>query len=77
GISDWGGISPVSIDYVNPKERWPTIAELRQITSENGFSLIERLPVYPKYIKVPWLSPSVYNTMQKYDLITEEGYRKH
>ena len=76
GISDWGGISPVSIDYINPKERWPTIAELRQITNERGFSLIERLPVYPQYIKVPWLSPSVYNTMQKYDLITAEGYRK-
>lgn len=53
GINDWGGISPLTIDYVNPEAPWPQIAELRRRTEALGFTLRPRLPVYPEYI-VEW-----------------------
>jgi FO synthase len=49
GINDWGGISPLTIDYVNPEAPWPAIAELRDRTRALGFELRPRLPVYPEY----------------------------
>jgi FO synthase len=49
GINDWGGISPLTIDYVNPEAPWPAIAELRDRTRAMGFELRPRLPVYPEY----------------------------
>ena len=51
GINDWGGISPLTIDYVNPEAPWPTIEQLNQKTIEKGFELKPRLPVYPEFIK--------------------------
>lgn len=51
GIDDFGGISPFSIDFINPGNPWPQIEELRIICSNNGFQLRERLPVYDKFIK--------------------------
>lgn len=50
GINDWGGISPLTIDYVNPEAPWPQISELRRRTEALGFTLRPRLPVYPEYI---------------------------
>jgi len=50
GINDWGGISPLTIDYVNPEAPWPQISELRRRTEELGFKLRPRLPLYPEYI---------------------------
>jgi FO synthase len=50
GINDWGGISPLTIDYVNPEAPWPQIAALRRETEALGFALRPRLPVYPEYI---------------------------
>jgi FO synthase len=49
GINDWGGVSPLTIDYVNPEAPWPAIAELRDRTQSMGFELRPRLPVYPEY----------------------------
>ena len=49
GINDWGGISPVTIDYVNPEAPWPQITELRRNTEERGHHLEPRLPLYPEY----------------------------
>ena len=49
GINDWGGISPLTIDYVNPEAPWPQIRDLRTRTEELGFRLRPRLPVYPEY----------------------------
>jgi 7,8-didemethyl-8-hydroxy-5-deazariboflavin synthase CofG subunit len=51
GINDWGGISPVTIDHVNPEFPWPTIESVRQATEERGMQLRARLPVYPEYVK--------------------------
>jgi 7,8-didemethyl-8-hydroxy-5-deazariboflavin synthase CofG subunit len=50
GINDWGGISPITPDYVNPESPWPTIENVSTVTREKGFRLRARLPVYPKYI---------------------------
>jgi FO synthase len=49
GINDWGGISPLTIDYVNPEAPWPGMAQLRDRTRATGFELRPRLPVYPEY----------------------------
>ena len=49
GINDWGGISPVTPDHVNPEAPWPHIATLRERTAEAGKILVERLPSYPAY----------------------------
>lgn len=50
GINDWGGVSPLTIDYVNPEAPWPQLSELYRRTEELGFKLRPRLPVYPEYI---------------------------
>ena len=50
GINDWGGISPLTIDYVNPEAPWPHLDKLRDQLHERGFELRARFPVYPDYI---------------------------
>ena len=49
GINDWGGVSPLTIDYVNPEAPWPQLGELRRRTEAAGCELRPRLPVYPEY----------------------------
>jgi 7,8-didemethyl-8-hydroxy-5-deazariboflavin synthase CofG subunit len=51
GINDWGGISPVTRDFINPEMAWPEIVTLRAVTNEAGFELRERLAAYPEYIR--------------------------
>jgi FO synthase len=51
GINDWGGVSPVTLDHINPERPWPEIVTLKQATAEEGFELRERLAIYPEYIK--------------------------
>ena len=51
GINDWGGISPLTPDYINPERPWPHIEELRQRTESKGFQLRQRLPVYPEFLE--------------------------
>jgi FO synthase len=50
GINDWGGISPLTPDYVNPEFPWPTIKDIARITAMKGFTLRARLPIYPEFI---------------------------
>ncbi len=57
GIDDWGGVSPLTPDHVNPERPWPQIEELAARTASGGFSLRERLTIYPGYIREPWLDP--------------------
>ncbi|MEU7565854.1 bifunctional FO biosynthesis protein CofGH [Streptomyces fradiae] len=61
GIDDWGGVSPVTIDHVNPERPWPRIEELAAHSAAAGFSLRERLCVYPEFVRrgEPWLDPRV------------------
>ena len=56
GADDWGGVSPVSHDYVNPTSPWPTLNHLEKLTKDAGFKLIERLCIYEKYINEEWLN---------------------
>ncbi|PKB82389.1 MAG: 7,8-didemethyl-8-hydroxy-5-deazariboflavin synthase subunit CofG [SAR202 cluster bacterium Io17-Chloro-G9] len=53
GINDWGGVSPLTIDFVNPEAPWPGLAELRDRTRSMGFELRPRLPVYPEFFLEP------------------------
>src|SRR6516162_8465224 len=57
GIDDWGGVSPLTPDHVNPERPWPQIDELAVQTAAGGFELAERLTIYPPYIREPWLDP--------------------
>jgi FO synthase len=50
GIDDWGGVSPVTVDHVNPEAPWPALDRLREGTEERGFALVPRLPLYPEYV---------------------------
>jgi 7,8-didemethyl-8-hydroxy-5-deazariboflavin synthase CofG subunit len=51
GINDWGGVSPVTRDCINPERAWPKLDELRAATADAGFELRERLAIYPEYVR--------------------------
>jgi FO synthase len=61
GIDDWGGVSPVTIDHVNPEAPWPEIERLEEATRSRGLELAPRLPVYPEYVAEleRWVDPAV------------------
>ncbi len=59
GIDDWGGISPVTIDHVNPEAPWPEVERLERTTRAAGFELAPRLAVYPEYLDSAWLEPAI------------------
>ena len=61
GIDDWGGVSPVTPDHVNPERPWPGLAALRDVTAAAGFALTPRLTIYPRYVRDPnrWLHPDL------------------
>jgi FO synthase len=63
GINDWGGVSPVTPDHVNPEAPWPKLDDLRSKTEEKGFELRERLCVYPEYATRP--DPWIAGKMQR------------
>jgi FO synthase len=61
GIDDWGGVSPVTADHVNPERAWPALGVLRRATEAAGFTLAPRLPIYPSFAAEPerWLAPEM------------------
>ncbi len=65
GVDDWGGVSPLTPDHVNPERPWPSLDRLRELTAECGFELKARLTVHPEYVVgtlqrgEPWLDPRV------------------
>ncbi|MEU2349503.1 bifunctional FO biosynthesis protein CofGH [Modestobacter sp. NPDC049651] len=61
GVDDWGGVSPLTPDHVNPERPWPNIDKLAQLTADAGFTLRERLAAQPPYVTQPepWLDPRV------------------
>ena len=61
GIDDWGGVSPVTPDHVNPEAPWPHLLELERATESAGKSLAPRLPLYPRYVADPerWVDPGL------------------
>ncbi len=61
GIDDWGGVSPVTPDHVNPERPWPAINRLRLATEARGMALAPRLTIYPEFVHTPtrWLDPTM------------------
>ncbi|WP_414673118.1 bifunctional FO biosynthesis protein CofGH [Kribbella sp.] len=57
GVDDFGGVSPLTPDHVNPERPWPQIDDLAKVTAEAGFVLRERLTAHPEYLREPWLDP--------------------
>jgi len=73
GINDWGGISPVTKDFINPEAAWPQITRLRSETEVRGFTLRERLAIYPEFIpRDAFLSPNVRAQVER--LADASGY---
>jgi len=59
GINDWGGISPLTPDYINPEKPWPHLEQLRLRTAAKGFALRQRLPVYPEFLPAVAAKPGL------------------
>jgi FO synthase len=61
GIDDWGGVSPLTPDHVNPERPWPSLERLRQVSAGGGFDLRARLTVHPEHVRAgePWLDPRI------------------
>src|SRR5262245_44435645 len=59
GIDDWGGVSPVTIDHVNPEAPWPEVEALRAACASRGLELAPRLTVYPRFLGGEWLDPAM------------------
>jgi FO synthase len=61
GIDDWGGVSPVTPDHVNPESPWPTLTALERDTAASGHALVPRLTIYPRFVREParWLDPAM------------------
>jgi FO synthase len=61
GVDDWGGVSPLTPDHVNPERPWPSLDRLRQVTADSGFDLRARLTAHPSYVLAgePWIDPRV------------------
>jgi len=73
GVSDWGGVSPVTVDFVNPEAPWPALRELRERTESAGQRLVERLPVHAEYLSRPeFLDPKIRAAALR--LADEDGY---
>ena len=74
GINDWGGVSPLTIDFVNPEAPWPALTNLKEQTEAAGFRLKPRLPVYPEYFlnTGDYLSERLRNTVLA--LADDDGY---
>jgi len=76
GIDDWGGVSPVTPDHVNPEAPWPTIDALRETTARRGKLLIERLPSYPAYCldAARWHAPAIASAITR--AMDADGYAR-
>jgi FO synthase len=61
GVDDWGGVSPLTPDHVNPERPWPALDELAAVTADAGYDLVERLTAQPKYVQAgaAWIDPRV------------------
>src|ERR1700760_1966013 len=76
GLNDWGGVSPVTPDHVNPEAPWPAIVELAQRTAAAGKLLVNRLPVYPAYVRDAdkWLAPDIARRVRR--MSDAEGFAR-
>jgi FO synthase len=77
GLNDWGGVSPLTPDFINPEAPWPALQRLEEKSAEAGFQLKARLPVYPEFIVQAdtFLSLSMRSRVER--LCDADGYVKH
>jgi FO synthase len=75
GVSDWGGVSPVTVDFINPEAPWPTLRALRERTVAVGQQLVERLPVYPRHLaRAEFFAPELRSTVLGF--ADDDGYAR-
>ncbi|MDH4116368.1 MAG: 7,8-didemethyl-8-hydroxy-5-deazariboflavin synthase CofG [Acidimicrobiia bacterium] len=72
GVNDWGGVSPLTIDWVNPEAPWPHLTELAARTTDAGFVLKPRLPVYPEFIDASWIDGTLLTKIEA--AVDDDGY---
>ncbi len=72
GINDWGGVSPLTIDWVNPEAPWPHLERLQAVTTGGGFALKPRLPVYPSYQNDEWIDDALLEKVRA--AVDSDGY---
>ena len=74
GVSDWGGVSPVTADHVNPERPWPDLERLREVTEAAGHTLAPRLTAHPRYVRDPnkWFDPNLHFAVM--DRSDSDGY---
>jgi len=72
GINDWGGISPITPDYVNPEFSWPEINKVEENSTNAGFDLKARFPVYPEFFS--YVKPELKSKML--EIADDEGFVK-
>lgn len=74
GINDWGGVSPVTIDFINPEAPWPQLLTLERVSTEMGLRLRQRLALYPEYItrKLDYIAPALAARLQT--MVDADGY---
>jgi FO synthase len=74
GINDWGGVSPLTIDFINPEAPWPQLRTLERVSAELGLHLRQRLALYPEYIthKPGFIAPELQPRLQA--MVDEDGY---
>jgi 7,8-didemethyl-8-hydroxy-5-deazariboflavin synthase CofG subunit len=73
GINDWGGVSPLTPDFINPEKPWPHLAQLKSRTESKGYVLRPRLPVYPEFLAPITLRPGLLSEKVK-AAADREGY---
>jgi FO synthase len=76
GINDWGGVSPVTPDHVNPEAPWPQVAALRKVTESRGKALVPRLAAYPAYVSdlVRWQNANLHRHIRNHS--DAEGFAR-
>src|SRR6266851_1878055 len=75
GINDWGGVSPLTPDFINPERPWPHLEQLKQRTQAKGFELRQRLPVYPEFVQ-PAMGKSTLLDSKLNAVLGSEGYAR-
>ena len=76
GLNDWGGVSPVTVDFINPEAPWPALRELRRRTEAAGQRLVERLPIYPETVsRSEFFDPQVWAELPRY--ANDAGYARN
>jgi FO synthase len=75
GLNDWGGISPLTPDFINPEKPWPHLEQLRSRTEARGYRLRQRLPVYPEFVSTVATTPGLLSEKVK-AATDKEGYAR-